>query len=199
VRSQLLALGFKLQGQDRVVVAFIGDACSNTGNWHEGLNMASIWKLPVIFAVENNHYGVSTNIKDTVNINDLSMRASSYGIRGLRIDGFDVVAVYKAAVEAVESARSGGGPELLVTESYRFEGHYAGEPEVYREKSEVQKYRKKDPIPRMRKMLIENKRATAAALDLIEREIQQEMMEAVQFAKDSPEPDPGTATDYIYA
>ncbi len=193
------ALGFKLQGQDRVAVPFLGDAGSNTGNCHEGLNMASIWKLPVVFALENNHYGVSTNIKYTANIEDLSIRAKSYGIPGVRVDGFDVIAVYEAAVEAVARARSGEGPTLLVTESYRFEGHYAGEPEVYREKSEVLEYRKKDPIPRFRKQLIDSKRATAEALDSIDKEIKQEMMEAVRFAKDSPEPDPSTAMDYIYA
>lgn len=193
------ALGFKLQGLDRITVPFIGDAGSNTGNFHESLNMASVWKLPVFFPLENNHYGVSTNIKYTANIEDLSIRAKSYGIPGVRVDGFDVTAVYEAAVEAVARARSGEGPTLLVTESYRFEGHYAGEPEVYRERSEVQEQRKKDPIPRFRKQLLGTKQATVDVLDSIDKEIKQEMKEAVRFAKDSPEPDPRTAMDYIYA
>ena len=193
------ALAFKMKGEDRVAVPFTGDAGSNTGNWHEGLNMASIWNLPVVFVLENNHYGVSTNIEYSTNVDDLSIRAQSYGIPGVRVDGFDVVAVYEAAVAAVERARRGEGPTLLVTESYRFEGHYAGEPEVYRERSEVAEWRKNDPIPRFRKQLIENGSASDAELDAIDAEIKQEMVEAVKFAQESPQPDPATAMDYIYA
>jgi TPP-dependent pyruvate/acetoin dehydrogenase alpha subunit len=193
------ALAFKMRGEDRVAVPFTGDAGSNTGNWHEGLNMASIWNLPVVFALENNHYGVSTNIEYSTNVDDLSIRAQGYGIPGVRVDGFDVVAVFEAATEAVERARRGEGPTLLVTESYRFEGHYAGEPEVYRERSEVAEWRKKDPIPRFRKELIESEAASQAELDAIDAEIKQEMAEAVKFAQESPQPDPVTALDYIYA
>ncbi len=193
------ALGFRMRGEPRVAVPFIGDAGSNTGNFHEGLNMASIWDLPVVFALENNHYGVSTNIKNSTHINDLSVRAQSYGIPGVRVDGFDVVAVYEAAVEAVERARRGGGPTLLVTEAYRFEGHYAGEPEVYRERTEVREWRQKDPIPRFRKELIDSGQASQGELDAIDAEIKQEMADAVKFAQESPQPDPATALDYIYA
>jgi TPP-dependent pyruvate/acetoin dehydrogenase alpha subunit len=193
------ALGFKMQKQKRVAVPFTGDAGCNTGNWHEGLNMASVWDLPVVFVLENNQYGVSTNIKDTVRIEDLSIRAQSYGIPGVRVDGFDVIAVYDAAVEAVERARRGEGPTLLVTESYRLDGHYAGEPQVYRTKEEVAEYWKKDPIPRFKKHLMSNKIATGDDIDTIEKEIKEEMAEAVKFAKESPQPDSNTAFDYIYA
>ncbi len=193
------ALGFKMQGQPLVSVPFTGDAGVNTGNWHESLNMASIWDLPIVFVLENNQYGVSTNIRYSTNIDDLSVRAQSYGIPGVRIDGFDVLAVYAEAVKAVKRARSGNGPTLLVTESYRFEGHYAGEPEVYRERDEVQEYRKKDPIPRFRKQLVSKKVAGKDELEAIDAEIQKEMADAVKFARDSPEPDPGTAMEYIYA
>jgi pyruvate dehydrogenase E1 component alpha subunit len=193
------ALGFKMKGEDRVTVPFTGDAGSNTGNWHESLNMASVWDLPVVFALENNHYGVSTNIRDSANIADLSIRAQSYGIPGVRVDGFDVLAVYEAAVEAVARARRGAGPTLLVTESYRLEGHYAGEPEVYRERSEVQEYWKKDPIPRFRRYLLGEGQASEEDLDAIDAEITQEMVDAVRFAQESPQPDPATALDYIYA
>ena len=193
------ALGFKMQGQPLVSVPFTGDAGVNTGNWHESLNMASIWDLPIVFVLENNQYGVSTNIRYSTNIDDLSVRAQSYGIPGVRIDGFDVLAVYAEAVKAVERARSGNGPTLLVTESYRFEGHYAGEPEVYRERDEVQEYRKKDPIPRFRKQLVSKKVAGKDELEAVDAEIQKEMADAVKFARDSPEPDPGTAMEYIYA
>lgn len=193
------ALAFKLRGEDRVAVPFTGEAGSNTGNWHESLNMASVWNLPVIFVLENNHYGVSTNIEDAAHVKDLSVRAAAYGIPGVRVDGFDVLAVYKVAEEAVARARRGDGPTLIVTEAYRFEGHYAGEPEVYRNRSEVEEYRKYDPIPRFRTYLLDNGKATATELDADEAEMKQEITDAVKFAKESPAPDPSTAMDYIYA
>ena len=193
------ALGFKMKGEDSVAVPFTGEAGSNTGNWHEVLNLAAIWDLPVVFVVENNHYGVSTNIKDSAKIEDLSIRAQSYGIPGVRVDGFDVLAVYDAALLAVERARHGEGPTLLVTEAYRFEGHYAGEPEVYREREEVREYRKKDPIPHFRRYLIDEEKANQADLDGIDAEIKRELVDAVIFARESPQPDPATALDYIYA
>jgi TPP-dependent pyruvate/acetoin dehydrogenase alpha subunit len=193
------ALGFKMRGEDRIAVPFTGDAGSNTGNWHEGLNMASIWDLPVVFVLENNHYGVSTNIRDTAKVRDLSVRAQAYDIPGVRVDGFDVLAVYEAAVEAVVRARRGDGPTLLLTEAYRFEGHYAGEPEVYRSRAEVQEYRERDPIPRFRKYLLGGGKAAQDELDAIDEEMQREIAGAVGFAKESPQPDPATAMDYIYA
>ena len=193
------ALAFKMRGEKRVAVPFTGEAGSNTGNWHESLNMAAIWDLPVVFVLENNQYGVSTNVRDAVRIDDLSIRAQAYGIPGVRVDGFDVLAVYEAAVEAVARARRGEGPTLMVTESYRIEGHYAGEPEVYRTRAEVEEYRKLEPISRFRHHLLENGKATVAELDVIDAAIKQEMVDAVQFAKDSPAPDPATALDYIYA
>jgi pyruvate dehydrogenase E1 component alpha subunit len=193
------ALAFKMRGEDRVSVPFTGEAGSNTGNWHEGLNMAAVWDLPVIFVLENNHYGVSTNIEDVIKVKDLSLRAIAYGIPGVRVDGFDVVAVYQAAKEAVDRARRREGPTLLVTESYRFEGHYAGEPEVYRSRAEVEEYRRKDPIPRFRHTLMGEGRVEPIELDRIDNEIRQEIADAVEFARRSPEPDPSTAMDYIYA
>ena len=161
--------------------------------------MAAAWKLPVVFVLENNHYGVSTRIEESTAIDDLSLRAQGYGMPGVRVDGFDVLAVYQAMTEAVARARRGDGPTLLVTESYRIEGHYSGEPEVYRTRAEVEEWRKKDPIPRFRAYLLENGVATEAELTVIEEGMKQELVEAVQFAKDSPMPDPATAMDYIYA
>ena len=193
------ALAFKMRGEDRVAVPFTGDGGSNTGNWHEGVNMASIWDLPVIFVLENNHYAVSTRLDDSVKVKDLSIRAQGYGIPGVRVDGFDVLAVYEAATEAVAHARRGEGPTLLVTESYRLEGHYAGEPEVYRTRAEVEEYRKLDPIPRFRTYLIDNGKANPDELSMIDADVKKEISDAVQFAKTSPTPDPATAMEYIYA
>jgi pyruvate dehydrogenase E1 component alpha subunit len=193
------ALGFKLQGVDSVAVPFTGDGGTNTGNFHESLNMAAVWKLPVVFVVENNHYAVSTRIDQSTSISDISLRAQSYGIPGVKVDGFDVLAVYAAALEAVARARGGEGPTLLVTECYRLEGHYAGEPEVYRSREEVREQWKNDPIPRFHNYLTENGHATAAELDEISHAIQQEMVAAVEFAKASPLPKPETWSEYIYA
>jgi len=193
------ALAFKMRGEDRVAVPFTGDGGSNTGNWHEGVNMASIWDLPVIFVLENNHYAVSTRLDSAVKVKDLSIRAQGYGIPGIRVDGFDVLAVYEAATEAVARARRGEGPTLLVTESYRIEGHYAGEPEVYRTRAEVEEYRKLDPIPRFRTYLIDNDKANPDELKMIDVDAKKDISDAVQFAKTSPTPDPTTAMEYIYA
>jgi len=193
------ALAFKMLGEDRVAVPFTGDAGCNTGNWHECLNMASAWNLPVVFVLENNHYGVSTNIKDAVKQEDLSLRAQSYGIPGIRVDGFDAPAVYEATLEAVARARRGEGPTLLVTGCYRFEGHYAGEPEVYRSREEVAEWRKKDPLPRFYRYLAENGVISSEGLDRIDAEVKQEITEAVEYARQSPPPDPATAMEFIYA
>ncbi len=161
-------LAFKMRGEDRVAVPFTGDAGSNTGNWHEGMNLAAVWRLPVVFVLENNHYGVSTNIEDVTAVTDLSTRAAGYGMPGVRVDGFDVLAVYRAAREAVDRARAGGGPTLLVTESYRFDGHYAGEPEVYRERAEVDTWKAKDPIVRFRGLLESEAGFASSELDAVD-------------------------------
>ena len=193
------ALAFKMRGDDRVAVPFTGDGGSNTGNWHECMNMASIWNLPVVFVLENNHWAVSTRLDSVVKVKDLSVRAQSYGIPGVSVDGFDVLAVYEAAIDAVARARRGEGPTLLVTESYRFEGHYAYEPEVYRTRAEVEEHRKFDPIPRFRKYLVDKGKASPDEVKAIDAEVKQEIVDAVQFAKTSSLPDPATAMDYIYA
>jgi acetoin:2,6-dichlorophenolindophenol oxidoreductase subunit alpha len=192
-------LAFKMRGEDRVAVPFTGDAGSNTGNWHEGLNMAAVWDLPVVFVLENNQYGVSTRIDDVTKVRDLSIRAQGYGIPGVRVDGFDVIAVHEAATAAVARARAGDGPTLIVTESYRIDGHYAGEPEVYRDRAEVQAQRANDPIARFRHHLEDAGIFSPAELDAVDAEVSEEIEEALAFAKASPEPDPATAMDYIYA
>lgn len=194
------ALAFKMQGKDNVAVPFFGDGACNEGTFHEGLNMASIWKLPVIFALENNQWAVSTCVDYSSNVKDLSLRAVGYGIPGVRVDGNDAIAVYEAMVGAVARARRGEGPTLLVTETYRVEGHYAGEPQVYRDRSEVEPWRTRaeDPIWRFRDHPINASKERQKELDVIDAEITAEMEEAVKFALESPEPDPATRMDYIY-
>lgn len=192
-------LAFQMRGEDRVAVPFTGDAGSNTGNWHESLNMAAAWNLPVVFVLENNHWGVSTRIEDMVCEPDLSKRAAGYGIPGVRVDGFDVLAVHEAATVAVARARAGDGPTLLVTESYRIDGHYAGEPEVYRDKAEVAEYRAKDPIARFRGLALAERLLSEEDLDAVDAEVAALIEESLAFARAGAEPDPSTAMDYIYA
>jgi pyruvate dehydrogenase E1 component alpha subunit len=195
------ALGFKMQQRDSVAVPFFGDGAANTGNFHESLNLAAVWDLPVVFVLENNRYAVSTSVDYACKVNDLSVRAVAYGFPGMAVDGNDVLEVYQASRHAVERARGGGGPTLLVTETYRIEGHYAGEPQVYRERSEVERWRSnaKDPILRFRDRSVSELGITEDELRSIEAAVDQEMDEAVHFALESPEPDPARAMDYIYA
>ncbi len=192
-------LAFKLRGEERVAVPFTGEGGTNTGNWHEGMNMAAIWNLPVVFVLENNHYAVSTNVDDVIKVKDLAQRAQAYGMPGVRVDGFDVIAVYEAAAAAVARARRGDGPTLLVTECYRLEGHYAGEPEVYRTRDEVKEYWRREPLARFRVDMTSAGLVADNELDAIDNEVQVEIAEAVEFAKQSPAPDPATAMDFIYA
>lgn len=193
------ALAFKMRHEDRVSVSFTGDGGCNTGNFHEGLNLAAIWDLPFVLVLENNQYAISTRIERVTRVKNLAERAAAYGVPGVRVDGFDVLAVYDAARQAVDRARQGKGPTLLVTESYRLEGHYAGEPEVYRAKSEVAEQRNNDPIAKFRVRLVQEFQQLPEAVDTIERQVGDEIREAVRFAKESPSPDPSTALDYIYA
>lgn len=193
------ALAFSMQGKSHVSISFSGDGGINTGNFHESMNMAAIWNLPVIFVVENNQYAVSTNASYSSKIEDLSIRAQSYGMPGIRVDGFDPLAVYEASLEAINRARSKAGPTLLVTECYRIEGHYAGEPEVYRKKEEVQQIiDKHDPLPRFEDVLLQSKVVTKKEINQIKEDIKAEIEEAVTFALESPEPDNALATHYIY-
>jgi pyruvate dehydrogenase E1 component alpha subunit len=193
------ALSFQMKGEDRVAVPFFGDGASNTGNFHEAMNIAAIWDLPVVFALENNRYAVSTCVDYSIKIKDLSIRAQSYGMRAMHVDGFDVLAVYRAAKHAVELARAGQGPTLLVTECYRLDGHYSGEPQVYRTREEVDEWRKCEPVSRFRSELLQQGIATQQELDEIHEEILQQMEQAVRFARESEYPDPATALEYIYS
>jgi TPP-dependent pyruvate/acetoin dehydrogenase alpha subunit len=195
------ALAFQMRRQDNVVVTFFGDGAANTGNFHEGLNLASVWKLPVVFALENNQWAVSTRCGDSSNVEDLSVRATSYGIPGVRVDGNDVLAVWEAAKAAVQRARRGEGPTLLVAETYRVEGHYAGGSQAYRDRREVEGWRapERDPIPRLRDRLLKMDPRLAANLDAVDAEVSAELKEAAAFAQASPEPDPVTNMDYIYS
>lgn len=192
-------LSARLRGTDQVVVSFFGDGASNTGGFHEAINMAAIWELPVIFLCEHNLYAESTHAKTTMKIENVSERAPGYGIPGVTVDGNDVLAVYDAVKAAVERARRGEGPTLLEAKTYRWYGHYIGDPAVYRPAEEVEAWKQRDPIQSFEQVLLHGSAASEADLENIRQDIAREVDEAVAFAETSPEPDPSEALMHIFA
>lgn len=194
-----VGLSIKLQKQDKVVLCFFGDGAANTGSFHEALNMASIWKLPVVFLCENNQYAMSTPVKKAFPIENIADRAAAYGMPGVVVDGNDVLAVYKATKEAVERARRGDGPTLIECKTYRWKGHSKSDQQRYRTREEVEAWKKKDPISRFRSMLIKEGVITEEEAERIEREAKETIEEAVRFAQDSPEPSLEGIEEEVYA
>ena len=183
-------LGVKMQGGNQVVVCWSGDSATNEGTFHEALNLAAVWKLPVIFVVENNLYGISVPSWQSTSVKDISVRAKSYGIQGITVDGNDVVALGKVFEKAVKDVRAGKGPILIETKTYRWLGHWTGDPTPYRTKEEVEEWKAKDPIKRLREYLKEEHKVTDAELDALEQSAADEMAAAAEFALNDPEPDP---------
>lgn len=193
------ALAAKLKATDQVVVAFIGDGTLNTGRFHEGMNMASAWKLPLICYCENNIWAESTNIYDVTNLTNITDRAVAFNIPGVSVDGNDVLAVYEVAAEAVARARRGEGPTFIEGKTCRHFGHFEGDTDLYRTTKEKDECMKKDPIPRFRKKLIEMGVLTDKEADKIHQEVVAEMAEAVKFALESPFPDPKDVLTDVFA
>ena len=192
-------LSIKLRKTDQVAVVFFGDGASNRGTVHEAMNMAAIWKLPVIFAIENNQFASTTPQTYACSVGDICTRASAYGMPGVAVDGNDVLAVREAATEAVARARAGKGPTLLENKTYRIRGHYEGDPQKYRTKEAVKNWqKKKDPIERFAKALMKRKILPRKKADQILNEINAEIEAAVQFAKESPFPEPEAALDDLF-
>ncbi len=177
----------KTNAKGQVCICFFGDGAANRGTFHEGINMASIWKLPIIFVCENNYYGISGCQREMMNICDISDRAKSYGIPGLTVEGNDVIAVYNATAEAVERARSGAGPTLLEFRTWRHRGHWEGDPDEWRKKEEHEMWLQREPIGNFSIFLIENKHATQEEITRIENEVTEELSNAINYAKDSPD------------
>jgi pyruvate dehydrogenase E1 component alpha subunit len=190
----------KMQNLDSIMVAFFGDGATNSGAFHEGMGLAAAWCLPVLFVCQNNQYQQSTPTRDYCRLSDIADRAKGYGIPGMSVDGNDAIAVAEVAREAIERCRKGEGPILIVANTYRTVGHHMGDPGTsYRPKEEVEAWKKKDPIKRLRQQLVQNKMATDAELDEIENSVLRELDEAVKFAQESPEPTPEEALEDIYA
>ena len=191
---------FKLLKTDSVAVAFFGDGAANNGAFHEGLNLASIWKLPVLFVCENNQFATEIPFQYSAGNPSVGSRGAAYGIPGLEIDGNDVLAVHQAAGDAVERARSGDGPTLLECRTYRTRPHAEGMGDfTYRTREEVEAWKARCPILNLRHLLIEKSAASASELDAIDRAISDEVEKAHQFAEQSPWPDPSTATQHVFA
>ena len=194
------ALSAKLRGTDQVAVAVFGDGATNTGYFHEGLNLASIWTLPVVYVCENNFYGVSMPIEKAMSAKSIAGRASCYSMEGRTVDGNDVLAVYEAAENAVAKARAGGGPTLIECQTYRHKGHSRFEPGTgYRPKEEVEVWLAKDPIPRFRSYLLENQVLSEDELHEIEGRAKAIIDEAVEYSRKSADPAPDVVLNYVFA
>ncbi len=193
------ALSAKLRGTRQVVVCFFGDGAANTTRFHEGINMASHWQLPVVYVIENNLYAISTQTREVRNITCLADRSAAYGLPGAVVDGNDVLAVYEAVTQAVDRARKGEGPSILECRTYRWRGHTEGDPQLYRPKEEVEEWMKKDPIPRLRKRLVEMGVLAEKDAEQIQQAMLEELDKAVEFARESPYPDPAETLKDVFA
>jgi TPP-dependent pyruvate/acetoin dehydrogenase alpha subunit len=188
-----------LRGSDQVSVAFFGDGASNEGTFHESINLAAIWKLPVIFACENNGFGISCSVKESTSVVDIgTSRAKAYDIPGYTVDGNDVLAIDEVMQKAIARAKAGEGPSLVEFKTYRIMGHWTGDPQTYRTREEVDAWKEKCPIKRLRAYLIENSILTAEECDAIEQKSHDAVEAAVKFAQESPDPDPATVMDDVF-
>jgi pyruvate dehydrogenase E1 component alpha subunit len=193
------ALGSKMQKNGRVALCFFGDGASSEGTFHESLNIAAIWKLPVIYFCENNGYAISTPAHETVSVPDIAIRAAGYGIPGEVVDGQDVLAVHAVTMKAVARARAGEGPTLIEAKTYRFDEHAAGLSHLnYRTDEEIEGWRRRDPIPLFRAKLAEEALLGDNGIAAIDAEVEAEVAAAIRFALDSPFPDPAEAFDHVF-
>ena len=181
-------LGIHIRGGDQVVVIFFSDGACNNGVFAESLNLAAIWDLPVIFLLENNQYAVSSPIEEMSRIPDLYKRAEGYGVPAYQVDGNDVLAVYEKTQNAIETCRKGKGPVMIEAKTYRQGGHHVNDPGLYMPKDKLEYYKSKDPVDIGRKYLLEDTKCTEQEAAAIEQQVQQAMEEAIEFAKNSPEP-----------
>ena len=192
------ALAVQYLGKDSVAVCFFGDGASNQGTTHEAMNLATCWKLPVVFVNENNMYGISSCTLNSMCVPNIADRAAAYDMPGVVVDGNDVIAVYEAAAEAVNRAREGRGPTLIECKTYRHRGHFEGDPCTYRNDEELQEWKEKDPIPRLEQKLIEMGILTDSKIDEINGTLQKDLALAEQFAEESAFPDASELTEDVY-
>jgi TPP-dependent pyruvate/acetoin dehydrogenase alpha subunit len=192
------ALAAKMKGEDWVAVAFIGEGAANAGAFHESLNLAALWKLPVIVVIEDNAYGISVPKAASTAVMSNADRGSAYGIPAFHVADNDTLEMYRVSEEAVARARRGEGPSLIEIETYRYLGHFQGDPEVYRDKSEVSELRERDPIARLKDHLLREALATEAQIEELEARARQAVDDAYQFARDSAYPEPEAALEDVF-
>jgi pyruvate dehydrogenase E1 component alpha subunit len=193
------ALSAKLRKTDQVAACFFGEGASNQGTFHESINMASAWTLPVIFVCENNLYAMGTRQSRIMNLEDVADRAAAYGIPGVKVDGNDVLAVFEASQKAVDRARRADGPTLVECKTYRRRGHSRADPAKYRPKDEVEQWLARDPLRRFKEVLLQNSLFSEAELRGVEEKVAVDIEEAVKFALQSPYPAPEEALEDVYA
>jgi acetoin:2,6-dichlorophenolindophenol oxidoreductase subunit alpha len=189
----------KMRDEGQVCVCFFGDGSTNRGTFHESANMASVFKLPIIYVCENNSYGISACVKDIMHISDIAVRASSYGMPGIKIDGNNAIEVYNTAKSAIELARSGGGPTFIEAITWRHRGHWEGDPNNYRDARECEGWLAKDPIPRLAEYMVSKGIATKDEVTNIENNVVSNIENAVDFAKKSPFPELKELYTDVYA
>ena len=193
------ALSAQAAKQGQVVVCFFGDGASNSGSFYEGINMASVWELPVVYVCENNLYATEMALSRATKSTEIAKRASIFKIPGIAVDGSDVLAIHDAAGKAIDRARSGGGPTLIECKTYRFLGHHEGDPGThYRTKEEVEQWKQRDPVRSLRERAVSGDKSLAQQLDDIDVETQRWLQDAVEFGRTSPEPDPRTVLDFVW-
>jgi pyruvate dehydrogenase E1 component subunit alpha len=193
-----LGLASDYKGTDEVTVCMFGDGASNTGNFGETMNLAALWSLPVVFLVENNLYGMGTALERHSAVPDLSHKAEGLGVPGVRVDGMDVLAVRETVAEHIRIAREERRPTLIEAFTYRYRGHSAADPEVYREKEEVEEWQQKDPIESFAARLVKEKVLSKEDVQAIREEAEKTVLEAVEFADNSPEPPLDSLYDHLY-
>jgi pyruvate dehydrogenase E1 component alpha subunit len=194
-----VAFASKYQGTDRVSLVFFGEAAVNQGAFHESLNMAQLWKLPCVYICENNQYGMGTSLERAMSLQDISKKALGYKLAGESVDGMDVLAVREATQRAVERARKESLPTLLEVRTYRFMGHSMSDPGNYRTRAEIERYQERDPLKLFSATLRETDTFSEADFAALEKQVSEEVAHAVQFAEESPEPDPKELFTDIYA
>lgn len=201
--SLILAPGAALTQQykntGKIVLCSFGDGATNEGAFHEAINLSSIWKLPVIFYCENNLYGMSTHYTKVMNVENVADRASSYGIQSFIVDGYDAVAVYETVKKAADICRKGEGPVLVEAKTYRWSGHSKSDKNLYRTQEEIDSWKEKDGLKKLRNKIIKLNYASEEELQALEAEVDREIEESVEFAQNSPEPSLDTLEQDIYA
>jgi pyruvate dehydrogenase E1 component alpha subunit len=193
-----IALAEQYKGTDHVVLCYFGDGSTNIGYFHEALNLAGVWDLPVIWIAENNQYGMGTAVARCSAVTRMVDKAAAYGMKGETVDGMNVIQVFEATSKAIEAARAGGGPQFLEMITYRYEGHSMGDPLRYRTKDEVEKWRKDDAIGILERHLLSEKLATKDELEGLDQQVEAEIEDAVRFAEESPLPAPEELFTDIY-